>query len=94
MTGSCPRCGKTALTTGKCLDWWSLRNALRFEPDGLRFFQAFRLRRSGVAVQQLFQACLECGFLWSEVSPGNLRALIEKYGTEKAKEGLPGSLPT
>jgi hypothetical protein len=81
------------LTAGRCLERLHLGCANRFEPDGLRRFQPFRLRRSGVPLQAPFQACLACGFVWSRLSPDDLRALIEKYGTEESKGRLPGPPP-
>jgi hypothetical protein len=85
----CPRCGSRAVATGKCLEWWHLGRATRFEPDGLRRFQPFRLRRSGVPLQGGFAVCLTCGLVWSSVAPDELRALLEQYGSEAAKDHLP-----
>jgi hypothetical protein len=89
MAEKCPQCGSQALATGQCLEGWRLGRATRFEPDGLRRFQPFRLRRSGVPLQAGFTVCLACGLVWSRVVPVELRALVERYGGEAAKSQLP-----
>jgi hypothetical protein len=48
----------------------------------------FRLS-AGTPVVGGFQACLECGLVWSHVSPEELRALIQKHGTVEAKSRQP-----
>ena len=86
---ACPKCGGSAITAG----WLRRRGktgSIRagvFEPDDLQWFQ-FRLR-SGIPVADPFRACLTCGHVWSHVSPDELRAFIEKHGTDEAKSHLP-----
>ncbi len=89
MAEKCPQCGGQALATGQCLEGWHLGKATRFEPDGLRRFQPFRWRCSGVPLQAGFTVCLACGLVWSRVVPAELRALVEQYGSESAKAQLP-----
>jgi hypothetical protein len=86
---TCPRCGGKAVMADKCLGRWQLGRASRFEPDGLRRFQPFRFRQSGIPLQAGFTACLACGLVWSGVAPDELRALVERHGTEATKAQLP-----
>jgi hypothetical protein len=60
-------------------------------PAGLRWFSW--LGRALVKTRDKFTACLDCGFFWSEVEPQELRAVIEKYGTEETKQKLAGNQP-
>ena len=95
MADSCPQCGHGTVLGGKCLDW-HLASATRFEPDGLRRLQIFRLRSSGVPLQQQFCVCVACGLVWSALNLEDLRTLIEHHGTDETKALLlpPGALPT
>jgi hypothetical protein len=87
---ACPKCRGSALVTGKAVRNFRGSNyADHFEPDGLRS-RWFRLLRT-VETPLLggFQACLECGVVWSHVSPEALRAIIENQRTDEAKSHLP-----
>jgi Zn-finger nucleic acid-binding protein len=89
---TCPKCGGTALTTGKAVAHSFPHGggtATFFEPDGLRS-RWFRLPPSvETAIVGGFQVCLKCGLVWSHVSPDELQTIIEKQGTDEAKSRLP-----
>jgi hypothetical protein len=91
MADRCPRCGAQEVALGKCMDWLHLGSATRFEPDGLRWLQPFRIRQSGVPLTGRFTVCLACGLVWAAVVPTELRDLIERYGSEEAKSLLPSA---
>jgi hypothetical protein len=78
------------LTTGKAFAHVRGLNAAGyFMPEGLqsRWFQRWGSIETPLVGG--FLACLKCGLVWSHVSPEGLRAIIEKQGTDEAKQRLP-----
>ena len=54
-------------------------NATHFYPTGLRFFT---LRKSVPLVEgQLLRACVECGHVWTQVVPSELKGLLARSGS-------------
>jgi hypothetical protein len=87
---TCPKCGGSALTTGKAVvTARGTHCAKEFTPDGLQS-RWFQLRwKVETPLVGGFQACLKCGLVWSHVSAEKLRAIIENQGTDEAKSHLP-----
>jgi hypothetical protein len=53
--------------------------AITFTPGGLRRGQ-FRTTNS---IPCLSMACLNCGFVWSQIPPAQLAAFLRKHGTKE-----------
>ena len=85
VKGKCPGCGGKGVIDGDCLNFRGDKPT-RFEPDDLRWFQ-LRLTR-GIPLLQGFDACLDCGLIWSRVSPEELAQIIRDHGTDEAKGRL------
>src|SRR5262245_12794408 len=88
MAGStCIRCGGRHLVQGICGGGKNI--GYGFQPHGLRYglwdWNALVVGQ----VEDDLTACLSCGLVWFEVTPGKLRELIEKRGTEEVKRSLP-----
>jgi len=75
----CPQCGSKQVVTG---NMYGGRGNVVFAPEGLRTWRPFS---AGVGYKPSFQACLDCGLFWGELSPGELKAYIRKYGTEETR---------
>jgi hypothetical protein len=61
-------------------------NAQRFFPDGLKLLT---LRRGLVLERRpVFDACTDCGHVWSSVDAGALRELVESSGSADLRESL------
>ena len=79
MNTTCPSCKCINTVEGSLI-----REPVFFQPDGLKFF-TFDTR---VNVLERFQACLECGHIWSSVNADELKDLIIESGKPKTKENL------
>jgi len=78
---TCPRCGKPTLVTGGFpVGRYMTKGTPAFIPDHLRQLQ-FRLK-IGIPLQDPITACLDCGLVWSSVSPEELSAFMSKHGTD------------
>ena len=75
----CPQCGSKQVVTG---NMYGGRGNVVFAPEGLRTWRPFS---AGVGYKPSFQACLDCGLFSGELSPGELKAYIRKYGTEETR---------
>ena len=58
-----------------------------FRPDGLRFLT---FRKTSVRMVERIHVCLECGLLWSQVSPVELQKLLASLGKRATREQLRG----
>ena len=83
----CPACGGTACVTGTIAG----RGAIAFQPVGLRFWtlgptqtpvvKAPRLPGfNGVIGERAYQACADCGLVWTHVDAERLRTVVERAG--------------
>ncbi len=76
----CPRCGKNATVAG--LGAGFQRDQF-FQPFGIRWL-GHLFRRFGqataVRVPEPYQACLDCGLVWNNLVPDELRGLLEREG--------------
>ena len=86
----CPNCQSSSTTchSSRTIDG-SLSEEGGFRPDGLRFLT---IRRTFVPMVERIRVCLECGLLWSRVSPVELQQLIASLGKHSTKEQLCGML--
>lgn len=75
-TEKCPNCSGEKVTRGSLLasDEVNIFNGA-FYPDNLRFFGLDRA--VALSVKERFQACPDCGCIWSHVDPGELQKLLE-----------------
>ena len=83
-TDRCPKCDATPVVAGYMNPQGGGFYRERFTPLGLSFF---RLRPWwwGAPRCEKFHACLACGFVWSQLLPGDLRAFVHKYGNAKSR---------
>jgi hypothetical protein len=76
----CPRCGKNATVTGSML---TLGDQL-FQPHGIRWLEHFRRRlfQQNPAARVLgpYRACADCGLVWNDLDPDELRGVIRREG--------------
>jgi hypothetical protein len=80
-SSACARCRSGRTVVGRIL----AEGQVRFLPRGLRWWKL----SGGVAVvPESVQACLDCGFLGSDVDPAELRAMIERAGGDDLIEAL------
>ena len=71
----CPRCKDDRTVTG----WLYPRDMVSaFVPSKLRWW-SFRLR-AGVQVTLPYNACPQCGLVWSTLQPEELRSMLDQYG--------------
>jgi predicted RNA-binding Zn-ribbon protein involved in translation (DUF1610 family) len=84
---SCPACGSELVVKGKVIEGGSETGwGQKFFPSGLRFLSLKRSVR--LLDNQVFQACTQCGHVWSTLDATDLRELIESKGTEALKDKL------
>ncbi len=84
---TCPSCQSPQLVEGRIIAVGSKSGAgQRFFPSGIR---VLTLKRSvTLKNRQDFQACMQCGHVWSTVDVAELQTLIDKSGTAKLKAKL------
>ena len=81
MNITCPSCKYKNTVEGDC----TFRGpATCFTPDGLKFFTF----STCVDLLDRFNACLECGHVWSSVDTDELKKLLNKSAKPQTKEGL------
>jgi hypothetical protein len=87
LPSSCPACGSQRIVAGRIMAFGAhTANAQRFFPDGLKLLT---LRRGLVLERRpLFDACTDCGHVWSSLDAGALRALVESSGGDKLRDTL------
>ena len=73
----CPQCGSTRNIGGRVNNEGDRHNSW---PKGLRFLTF----KTHVPVLEAFRACLDCGHLWSNVSPKDLESLVIEKGEDDA----------
>jgi uncharacterized Zn finger protein len=90
---ACPACGSQRLVTGRILAFGAHSgNASRFFPDGLKLLT---LRRGLLLGRRpVFDACTDCGHVWSRVDAQALRELVDAHGREATREVLARPGPT
>ena len=77
----CPRCGSPKAVLGEVSSGHEYYPSL-FVPRKCR-----QLRLAmGVGLAGAFHACGSCGLIWSAVAPRHLRAFVEEYGDEVARQ--------
>ena len=76
---TCPSCKCSSTIEGSLI-----REPVFFRPDGLKFFTF----NTQVEVLERFQACLECGHIWSSVDKDELKELINSSGKPELKDKL------
>jgi hypothetical protein len=78
LSENCPRCGKDANVIGDMLTTGSYQE---FLPQGIRWLEHFRRRLFHTTIVRFrgpYRACLDCGLVWSNLDPGELRKVIER----------------
>jgi uncharacterized Zn finger protein len=84
---SCPACGSQRVVTGRVMAFGAhTGNAQRFFPDGLKLLTF----RRGLVLERrpVFDACTDCGHVWSSLDAAELRALVESSGGDKLRDTL------
>jgi hypothetical protein len=84
---TCPSCQSPKLVEGRIIAVGSKSGAgQRFSPSGIR---VLTLKRSvSLKARQDFQACMQCGHVWSTVDVTELQSLIDMSATAKLKAKL------
>jgi hypothetical protein len=71
----CPQCKNEKIVTG----WLYPRDIeSAFVPYNLRWW-SFRLK-AGVRVELPYNACFNCGLVWSTLQPDELKTMLDRYG--------------
>jgi hypothetical protein len=83
-TERCPKCDAPTVIAGHLATPGEGGANLCSVPRNTRFLRW----KSGVGVPVSFLSCSSCGHLWTSLAPEELRAFIEKYGEELAKQQL------
>lgn len=87
MNETCPSCGGTRTVPGKYLDQAGAGLAPVFRPKGLK-----HLTIGGTDIRvptgDQFNACLDCGLLWTQISSEKTEKVMRKFGNKKSKEAL------
>ncbi len=76
----CPRCGKNTTVTG-IVGWY--RPDQFFQPVGIRWLEHLVWRfgqPTAVMLPEPSQACLDCGLVWNNLFPNELRMLLNREG--------------
>jgi hypothetical protein len=80
----CPKCGSPTVIAGHVTGSRSVPADV-FVPSDVRLLRL----RQGVALDgATFRCCVSCGHLWAGLRPEDLRAFIEAYGDELAKQDV------
>ncbi|MBN3040606.1 MAG: hypothetical protein JW867_05720 [Candidatus Omnitrophica bacterium] len=82
----CCQCGSEKIAQGRVfnqLDY--VAPAAYFRPNGLRPFAVFDIN---IRIKNIFNGCLNCGFMWAEVDPEKLKKVIIEKGTDIVKAKL------
>lgn len=84
---TCPSCQSSKHVEGRIIAVGSKSGpGQRFFPSGIR---VLTLKRSvSLRDRQDFQACMQCGHVWSTLDVTELRTLIDKGGTAALKAKL------
>ena len=86
--GPCPKCGSSNVRRGKLLPG-GRGIAVIFRPEGARMFNLSFW--GGVVLSSDDScACLDCGLVWSQVQPGELKEFISKHCRGSDKEDACG----
>ncbi len=72
----CMRCKSERVTKGSVVNYDS-RQAASFRPEGLRFFTLTLAQGPQLADEGY--ACLDCGLVWSSITPDELAAFIRRH---------------
>ena len=84
---TCPACTSQRVVTGRIMAFGAhTGNAQRFFPDGLKLLTF----RRGLVLERrpVFDACTDCGHVWSRLDADALRALVESSGSDKLRATL------
>lgn len=86
-TPACPACGSQRVLEGRIMAFGAhTANAQRFFPDGLKLLT---LRRGLLlARRSVFDACVDCGRVWSSVDAAALREMAERSGGDGVRAVL------
>ena len=82
----CPACGGHRTNQGRYLgqtDYGLFGHV--FRPRGLK---PITLTGSDVAVGSTFNACLDCGLLWTGIDKSKLATVLEKHGKKSTRKRL------
>lgn len=86
MNSKCPNCGSKKIVNGKYLSQTDpLGTKQVFRPKGLKLLT---LSGSDIPVKNTFEACIDCGLLYQNISREKLLNVIIKKGNNKLKENL------
>jgi hypothetical protein len=78
---NCPRCASRRLVAGRM---WASEMGPTFKPLAERFSWS----RMGVALGNSWYGCVECGFLFGEVDPEELRQQISLFAKAEVRQWL------
>jgi len=71
----CIRCKGSNTVTGK-IRCWQNNVGIAFKPDNMKFW-SFSLT-NGVTISKISNACLDCGLIWNEANPDELKSFVSK----------------
>jgi len=83
MSETCPSCSSNKTVGGDCVSFNGWRGS-RFEPNGSRYV----VSRTTVNLTEPVYACVDCGFLWSQVSANELQRLVEAVARESSEADI------
>jgi hypothetical protein len=74
----CPRCGRSATVAGKGA---GIEIDQYFQPLGIRWVEHLLMRfgrKTAIRLPKPYEACLDCGLVWNNLNPDELRALLQR----------------
>ncbi len=83
----CPGCGGKRIVAGRIFDAICGLKPFYFRPAGLKLVT---LSRADAKIDGKFQACVDCGMLWSSVEPKVIQEIMQTSGTARSRERLKG----
>lgn len=86
LSDKCPQCNSSKVAAGSVLSQPDYFYAgAYFRPKELK---PFALTGINIRFKNIFNACLDCGCIWSEVSNDKLKSVIAGKGNKTIKEKL------